>query len=69
MSHILKFENNSLRLYANTGQMLMNQKYMPGVGNTDPQPWANSTQAFDFWDENLRNTYLHISNNDITIEE
>ena len=70
MSHILKFENNSLRLYqANTGQLLMNQKHMPGIGNTDPQSWANSSQAFDFWNENLRHSYSHISNNEITIEE
>ena len=67
--YTLKFENNTLKLVANTGDLLLNQSFMPAGANTEKRAWANSAEAFEFWDANLRGMFDHISNTEITIEE
>jgi hypothetical protein len=68
MSHILKFENNSLRLYqANNNAMILDQPFNPQIGRANGA-WESSEQALTYWNENMRDSYAWIANTDLTVE-
>lgn len=68
MSHILKFEANSLRLYqANNNALIMDQPFNPEIGRANGA-WENSDQALTYWNESMKESYSWIANTDLTIE-
>lgn len=68
MSHILKYENNSLRLYqANNNAMILDQPFNPEIGRANGA-WTSSEQAMEYWNTTMRSQYAWIANTDLTVE-
>jgi hypothetical protein len=67
--YTLKFETNTLKLVANTGQILMEQPFRPGTATEDKRNWTGANDAISYWHSELHKGFRFISNTDITIEE